>query len=246
MNTTDQRIDQLLQALGATAAPAGLEQRVNARVAQRAAEIARHKSFSLRRTLSHTADSTVSKTSLWFDAFAATAVLVLITAAVVTRVHKGNPEFVHEQAPTSGSRLLSAPLATSHIVRQPVYRSRSEQTDAAAGSPPTPAEASDPDAIALAETFAPSHAAPPLPLTSQEALLLHSTRLGQPIEVAELGTLHESALDAIAAEHERASIREYVHGLLGPLATAQSLTPSSSPQPDDIAPVADIEPPSSK
>jgi len=100
-----------------------------------------------------------------------------------------------------------------------------------------------PDAIALAETLAPSHPAPPMPLTPQEALLLRSTRQGQPIEVAELETRRESALVQIAEARERATVREYIHGLLGPLATAQTLTTSPS---DDTKPAADSETPPSQ
>jgi hypothetical protein len=103
----------------------------------------------------------------------------------------------------------------------------------------------DLDAIALAETFAPSHPAPPLPLTAQEALLLRSTRQGQPIEVAELETRRTSVLTEIAEARERANLREYIHGLLGPLATAQTLTPLPSPS-DDSKPAADSEIPPSQ
>jgi hypothetical protein len=102
-----------------------------------------------------------------------------------------------------------------------------------------------PDAIALAETLAPSHPAPPLPLTAQEALLLRSTRQGEPIEVAELETRRESVLTQIAEARERATVREYIHGLLGPLATAQTLTPPPSPS-DDTKPAAESETPPSQ
>jgi len=84
-----------------------------------------------------------------------------------------------------------------------------------------------------------------LPLTEQEALLVRSTRPRQPIELAELETRRISALTQIAEARERNSVREYIHGLLGPLATAETLT-SSSPPSDDSKPVADSEPPPSK
>jgi hypothetical protein len=84
-----------------------------------------------------------------------------------------------------------------------------------------------------------------LPLTEQEALLVRSTRPGQPIELAELETRRISALTQVAEARERNTVREYIHGLLGPLATAETLT-SSSPPSDDNKPVADSEIPPSK
>jgi hypothetical protein len=104
--------------------------------------------------------------------------------------------------------------------------------------PPT-----DPDTIALAETLAPSHPAPPMPLTQQERLLISATRQGQPIELAELEPLRQPALRAAAAARERANLRQYIHGLLGPLAAAESLNPT--PPVDDPAATA-FAPPSSK
>ncbi len=58
-------------------------------------------------------------------------------------------------------------------------------------SSPLPRSAQDPsaqdlDALALAETLAPSRPAPPMPLTAQEKLIRSATRPGQPIQLAEL------------------------------------------------------------
>jgi hypothetical protein len=107
----------------------------------------------------------------------------------------------------------------------------------------TPAS-TDPDTLALAETLAPSHPAPPMPLTAQEHLLILATRQGQPIELAELETLRKPALQAAAEARQNATIRRYAESLLGPLATAAALhSTSDSPAQDDTpAP----QPPSSK
>jgi hypothetical protein len=103
------------------------------------------------------------------------------------------------------------------------------------------------DQLALDETLAPSQSAPPMPLTAQERVLLRATRRGAPIEVAELDQLREPFLRARAEARERANLSQYIHGLLGPLATAQALTPDptpSTPPPTDPQPLPDPEPPS--
>jgi hypothetical protein len=244
MNSTDQRIDQLLHALATTAAPIGLEQRISARMAQRAADNTEHNTPLFARILSAKLASASASTRHRY-AIAAAALLLVTAGYLAISRHRSQQEIVavppaHTTAPSlSGSAPTPAALTsstttkTSHL-RQPFTPSPQ----------PLPAAQNDPDAIALAETLAPSHPAPPLPLTTQEALLLRSTRLGQPIEVAELETRRETTLTAIASARERSSLRQYIQGLLGPLATAQALTPS--PQPDEAKPAVDAEPPSSK
>ena len=90
-----------------------------------------------------------------------------------------------------------------------------------------PAASTDPDTLALAETLAPSHPAPPMPLTAQEHLLALAARQGQPMELAELETLRQPALQAAAEAHQNAIIRRYAQSLLGPLAAAEALNPAS-------------------
>jgi hypothetical protein len=87
--------------------------------------------------------------------------------------------------------------------------------------------ATDLDALALTETLAPSHPAPPMPLTAEEHLLVLATRQGQPMELAELETLRQPALQAAAEAREQATLRIYVHSLLAPLAAAEAINPTS-------------------
>jgi hypothetical protein len=54
----------------------------------------------------------------------------------------------------------------------------------------------DPDAQALADFHAPSHPAPPLPLTAQEKLFLRMLRYGNATELAELNPLVRAQHDA--------------------------------------------------
>jgi hypothetical protein len=82
-------------------------------------------------------------------------------------------------------------------------------------------------------------------LTAQERMLVTATRQGQPIELAELEILRQPALQAAAETRERATIRNYVHSLLGPLAAVEAINPTPpSPSLSDSQLIPD--PPSSK
>jgi hypothetical protein len=103
----------------------------------------------------------------------------------------------------------------------------------------------DPDTLALAETLAPSRPAPIMALTAQERMLVTATRQGQPIELAELEILRQPSLQAAAQTRERATIRNYVHSLLGPLAAVEAMNPTPpSPSFSDSQLIPD--PPASK
>jgi hypothetical protein len=97
---------------------------------------------------------------------------------------------------------------------------------------PTP---TDPDAIALAETLAPSRPAPPMPLTQQELLTLAATRPGQPIQLAELDLARAPALRAAAEASEQASLQRYVKSMLAPFAVAEALSPNNFAEPQEIS-----------
>jgi hypothetical protein len=90
--------------------------------------------------------------------------------------------------------------------------------------------ANNPDAIALAETLAPSQPAPPMPLTAEERQLVRATRPGAPIEVAELDQLREPLLRAVAAQRERTHFEHYAAVLIAPLLAFQNSAPSTPPE----------------
>ena len=273
---SDLRIDQILHVLATTTAPTGLEQRIAARIAQHAthkADSRTHSSASLTRLIGRTTPFAIGLAAL--TALAVVLAVFLTKIKPDSMANQPHPPIAASQAgdlPRAIAAAESREASRSSEAPRPVEILRSPEVSTARpipasipvrltapGARPTSdrraegptyttiAASTDPDAIALAETFAPSHPVPPLPLTAQEALLLRSTRHGQPIEVAELETRRKSALIAVASAHEQSSLREYIHGLLGPLATAQALTPSSPPpQPDDTQPVAEPQTPSSK
>jgi hypothetical protein len=150
------------------------------------------------------------------------AVCLLIILHTNARQTSGMDRAQSPLSRATGSALEVSPVPSAGPVTATIPLRRTESPLA------SPSPHWNPDAVALNETFAPSHPAPPLPLTAQEALLLRSTRRGQPMEVAELDILREAALTNRVAEQRRTGLRDTVQGLLGPLATAQALTPSST------------------
>jgi len=97
----------------------------------------------------------------------------------------------------------------------------------------TPASQQDPEAIALAETLAPSRPAPPMPLTAQEKLIQSATRPGQPIQLAELDLARAPHLRAAAQARENEDMERYVKSLLAPFAVADALQPTTDSQPQE-------------
>ena len=96
-----------------------------------------------------------------------------------------------------------------------------------------PASAPDLDQIALAETLAPSHPAPPMPLTAQEKLIQAATRPGQPLQLAELDLARAPLLRAAAQARQHANLETYVKTLLAPFALADALQPNTPSQPQE-------------
>jgi hypothetical protein len=254
MNPTDHYIDQVLYTLGTAEAPSGLEQRLTARLGQLAQTPTPRRAFfaALRNGFAHN----TAPASLYIAASAITAIVLVTVVAThhsstsTTAQSTHAPSFASSHVAQDNARLVTSNSEIAqtaiHSVRTATQESLLQtavQDEAASsrGSIPTPA---DLDAIALAETLAPSHPAPPQPLTAQEALLVRATRRGQPIEIAEFDAAREPVLRAIAAQRERTNISQYVHALLAPLAAAEALNPT--PPPDEPTPSSTSESPSSK
>jgi hypothetical protein len=234
MNPTDQRMDRLLHALSTEPVPEGLEQRISARVAQRTAELDESRPSKLGAIL--------QANPLGPYAIAPAALTVMAAVCLLVFAHSGVRQTTRLNLPTTLPGRATAPPAELVPASSVSHSTLAMSVSRASSLLDSPSSQQDPDAIALNETLAPSHPAPALPLTAQEALLLRSTRRGQPMEVAELDTLLEAALMNRVTEQRRASLRETIQGLLGPLATAQALT-SDSTQPDDSKTTADADSP---
>jgi hypothetical protein len=222
MRDADEQIDGVLLALNAAEVPARLEQRVMARVAQRSAEASASEFAGWRVLMARLSPYAVGA-----------AVAVLVFAAYVGLSHRA-PRAV-EQVQVRRDVVMpknSAAGLTARVVHSAAVRG------AAAEAVTTPtAAAEDSDAVALAETMAPSHPAPLMAATPQELLAMRSGRAGHSVEMAELQP-HEPGF---RTEHERTAIRQYILGLLDPLVTAQNLTSSPPPADDPPAPPASTD-----
>jgi hypothetical protein len=252
----DARIDQILNALRTTEAPSGLEQRIAARLAQ-AAEARTQSAITNPTTFSYVTvilNAVKDPCSSFVGAklyTAAAALTLLLTLTTLTLLHR-TPSTTARTLPTAltptpvrgleGAGLQSrhnAPIRTAALATERISHSSPQPSPTA----PTSTEQQDPDAIALAETLAPSRPAPPLPLTEQEHLLLAATRPGQPIEVAELDIARAPFLRAAAEARETASIDHYAKSLLAPFALADALSPTTFSQPQETSTPAPPPPP---
>ena len=253
---TDARIDQVLNALRTTEPPTGLEQRIAARLAQ-AAE-ARTQTDSapscISVILNAVKDPRISLSPAKFYSAAALTVVIALTTLTILHRHPSTTTQRNHPFPRSPHRLetLAANPRTPQIQPRGVHpREPPPRYPEASPSSPialpisrgfSPGPTQDPDAIALAETLAPSRPAPPMPLTAQEKLIQAATRPGQPIQLAELDLARAPMLRAAAKARETASIDRYVKTLLAPFAVADALQPTTYSQPQEAPTSAPAEP----
>jgi hypothetical protein len=169
-------------------------------------------------------------------ALTATALLLLTLFTLHHRIShstqptiaiRSNPPSTQSNPSTSAStrntasQLQAGGQPDTSVWRSPTYPSTTTRGPEARSVAPT-----DPDALALAETLAPSRPIAPMPLTAEEHLMMLATRQGQPMELAELETLRQPALQARSEAHQQATIRDYIHTLLAPLAAAEAIHPT--------------------
>jgi hypothetical protein len=181
---TDRSIDQLLHALGNIEPPTRLEERTAERVAARLSAA--------------TGRDTSRRFYFAASSVAALAVLILAIAALHSR-----------PKPAAIAQLPQAPVLEPQFATQPrklvAVHPTPSQHALPVVAPTLPIASTDPDTIALAETLAPSHPAPPLPLTSQERLMLRILRSGEQEEIAALIPAERDALFA----QDQAAFNEY-------------------------------------
>jgi hypothetical protein len=226
----EEAMNRVLLGLTTTPAPAGMEARIAARL--------------LQMTEAHAAPARTR--SSWWLTCAATGIIFAIAAASLLLHHHQTVTLAlqprqNQPLPQSTAK----PNAAAQLRFALKVHPQTTSTDAAL---PGAAPATDYDAIALAETLAPSQSAAILPLTAQEQTLVQATRQGQPIEVAELDQVREPALRAVAAAREHRDLLRYASALLAPLAAFQSAEPDApedpqpspepNPQPQPLSPTS--------
>ncbi len=258
------RIDQVLNALRATEPPTGLEQRIAARLAQ-AAEARSLKTEDRTATppfsaviLNAVKDTRILLAPANLYTTVGTVLTVVIALTTLAILHRHPSTTAQSQFIPFRTSAPAQTLAANTRTRLIPYHTRSASTinqipqGVSLGShipnqkagvlTPASSQEPDPDAIALAETLAPSRPGPPMPLTSQEKLILSATRPGQPIQLAELDIARAPILRAAAEAREHASIDRYVRSLLAPFAVADALQSTTSSQPQEAPTSAPAEP----
>lgn len=238
--SSEQQLDAVLAALRDTNPLHGMEQRVLQAVQARATA----------KTVAHPIQA-LSFLQTWIGplawrtfvavglSFAAIAVILL------TKVLAPLPPHIPTTQQTSPNLYIPAPLPGNQTAKTgspsaPAITSGLQKTRLIPGAEP-PANAVD--LMALEDTNAPSHPAPPMPLTTQERLLLRSTRRGQPLEIAQLEPMREVALRHTVEAHEQSQLQQYVQALLGPLALSEAIDPTPpSPEPDSLPEALATEP----
>jgi hypothetical protein len=205
------RIDQVLNALRDTEPPTGLEARITARIAQAAeARTLTTSPFAVKSNpaptpffaviLNVVKDPCILLAEANLYTAAATALTLLLTISAITILHHKPHAIAHPNkpyAPTQPSSLAQASNPGNTQVPQG-FSLGSHTVNQRAGvlTPAPPQQPIDPDAIALAETLAPSRPAPPMPLTQQERLMLNVLRSGDQEEIAALNPVERDALFA--------------------------------------------------
>lgn len=265
-NLPDVRIDRVLHALGSAQPAPGLESRIAVRIAYaRAAQANAPRSIvnpvaaarSLLAALlnprfsNSSVGRSVSAPGRLYPALAAIVLLSTLAAISLSHRRAANPAASYGAVanPTHAQAAEPTPKPGQNI-RMPAHRgfspgSPTPRRNTGILSPASfPQPATDPDAVALAETRAPSRPAPPMPLTPQERLLLAATRQGQPIEVAELDIARAPALRAASEARETAGIQRLAGRLFAPIAFAEALEPST-PSPHEHGDPAPAPSPSS-
>ena len=256
----DARIDQVLEALRTTDPPTGLEQRIAARLAQ-AAEARTLNTEDRVATppflaviLNAVKDPCISLAPAKF--YSAAAFTVVLALTTLTLLHNRTPTTTAQTIPTSHPQSgvphlrdgiivakVGSPVdAVSPTTQVSQAFSLGSHNPLEAAPVPLSPSAQDPEAIALAETLAPSRPAPPMPLTAQEKLIQAATRPGQPIQLAELDLARAPILRAAAEAREHASVESYVKSLLAPFAVADALQPTTVSQPQEAPTSASAEP----
>lgn len=215
-------LDRILTALREAQPRPGIDQRILARLQQREAEPALPR-WSFSRLL-----------------FPVCAALTICIAFALHHTQRNIAQLPQANKLETGSPQLKAgpDLSTLHTPQLTTQNSKlktgpdlplvhAHNTQTSAENPPSP-HTTDPlcdcDPTALADTQAPSHPAPAMPLTTQEKLMLRMVRRESPVLVAELDTRTREA----SLTRERDEVRQLLSALVPEI--SQAPTPAPAPE----------------
>jgi hypothetical protein len=152
------------------------------------------------------------------------------------------PERSEVERPASGatSELSSQPNPTTNLSSRPKRSAVERPAVGVATAAPTAEPTQTAEAALLADTTAPSHPAPPMPLTPDERLLVRAARHTEQTSVAQLEPLPRPS----ARDSENRAIEQFIQRNLASLALAESFNPTpAAPVPEE--PPAPADPPTS-
>jgi hypothetical protein len=226
MKNSEEAIERALAGLRDADAPIGMELRILSALEDRAAVEPRWGCRWLRPIwLVAPVRPNVTRSLVCGVALAGVFGVALMIPAIRRLGHA--PAQSKVNAPSAGSRSLapSAAVARSSALAwaRPALRSvkKTDVNGEGTVSESDCGSVGDSDAVALSEMLAPSHPAPPLPLTEQERLLLRIAHKGDPVEMAMLDPLLRAARD----EEEKTDFQRFFGAAtIGKPATEQSTT----------------------
>ena len=234
MKNPEEAIDKVLAGLRDVDAPAGMEGRILGALEEKASTPA---GLGWRMLLGMPA---AAKSLTWGAAVAGLFVLALAIPAI-RRIGHPAAQVKTAAAKNVAPSAADSDLSASRVNDAPPLLHAPAKRALEISVPEEEATESS-DEIAMSEMLAPSHPAPPMPLTDQERLLMRLVRRSDQVELAEL----DSRLDALKDAEEKAEfLRFFVQPAIvqpttddpgakqtAPAQTQPEQTPSAQPQPD--------------
>jgi hypothetical protein len=212
---SEQDIDRVLTALRDAQPTSGMESRILQAIEHRI--------------------STSSRWTPWMQWSIAALATAAIILAIALTTHNNQPttaniaqSLLPAPTPNLSSQQKLAPFAPANLSSRPksaLFADVVERPAVPSAGQPTTADSAR-DRLAMEETQAPSHPAPPLPLTSDERLLLRAAQRSEPVQIAQLEPLAVTPKQATAPEEDEA-FKQAVQHFLKQVAAAETLNPTT-------------------
>jgi hypothetical protein len=195
MKNSEEAIDRVLAGLRDADAPVGMEGRILEALEDRASVGSRSGWLWFRSMWLVTATHPVAVRSLVCGVALGLFAAVSLGIPAIRRLGHAPAQSKMNQVP-AGSMPLATQEAVAKSVELPLAGSSARSVRKMNLRSAREIPDSDGDSVALSEMRAPSHPAPPLPLTEQERLLLRIAHKNNPVEMAVLYPMRRAARDA--------------------------------------------------
>jgi hypothetical protein len=186
----DETIDQVLAGLREAEAPEGMERRILVALRGRAPGLRKWRSIKLIML------SRLSEPRPWATAIAGIAIVAVAVSWATFGGHRiGHRTAASNHLIPAVAPLSEAPIATATVPSLPTDRVAFQSSRKV--NPRRLEFTSATESVALRELRAPSHPAPPMPLTEQEQLLRHYVQTRNPLELVALNPAKSTTQDAV-------------------------------------------------